>query len=112
MLQQDNPDDYVMATGENHTIREFAELSFKELDINIEWWGSGIDEIGINAETEKQIIGIDKSYYRPTEVDQLLGDPTKAKEKLGWEAKTSFQELVKIMVHADWEKVKRRGIDP
>jgi len=109
MLQQDTPEDFVLATGENHTIREFAELSFKELDINIEWQGSGIDEIGINAKTGKQIIGIDENYYRPTEVDQLLGDPTKAKKILSWEAQTSFEDLVKTMVHADWDKVKRRG---
>ena len=109
MLQQDEPEDFVMATGVNHTIREFAELAFKELDIYIEWQGNGINEIGINTQTGKQIIGIDKNYYRPTEVDQLLGDPTKAKEKLDWESKTSFKDLIKTMVHADWDKVKRRG---
>ena len=109
MLQQDEPEDFVMATGVNHTIREFAELAFKELDIYIEWQGNGINEIGINTQTGKQIIGIDKNYYRPTEVDQLLGDPTKAKEKLDWESKTSFENLIKMMVRADWDKVKRRG---
>jgi len=109
MLQQDEPEDFVMATGVNHTIREFAELAFKELDIYIEWQGNGINEIGINTQTGKQIIGIDENYYRPTEVDQLLGDPTKAKEKLDWESKTSFEDLIKMMVRADWDKVKRRG---
>ena len=109
MLQQDNPDDYVLATGENHTIREFTELSFKELDIEIDWQNSGVNEIGVDAKSGKKIIGIDKKYYRPTEVEQLLGDASKAKNELGWEPKTSFEELVKIMVHSDWEKVKKRG---
>jgi GDPmannose 4,6-dehydratase len=109
MLQQDEPDDYVMATGENHTIREFCELAFKELDIYIEWKGKGINEVGIDAKSGKQIIGIDEKYYRPTEVEQLLGDATKAKKELGWEPKTSFEELVKLMVQSDWKKVKKRG---
>ena len=109
MLQQDKPDDYILATGLNHTIREFAELTFKEFDIIIEWQGNGEDEIGIDSKTGREIIGIDEKYYRPTEVEQLLGDATKAKEKLDWEHKTSFEELVKIMANSDWEKVKRRG---
>ena len=109
MLQQDKPKDYILATGENHTIRKFCELAFKELDIQIEWKGKGEDEIGVNAQTGKQLIGIDEKYYRPTEVEQLLGDASKAKEELGWEPKISFEELVKLMIHADWEKVKKRG---
>ena len=109
MLQQNKPGDYVMATGKNHTIREFTELAFNELDMTIEWQGYGEEEIGIDSKTGKKIIGINKKYYRPTEVEQLLGDATKAKEKLGWKPKTSFKKLVKIMVHSDWEKVKRRG---
>jgi GDPmannose 4,6-dehydratase len=109
MLQQDKPDDYVMATGENHTIREFAELAFQELDIAIKWQGKGKNESGIDVKTGKKIIGIDEKYYRPTEVNQLLGDATKAKKELGWEPKTPFKELVKIMAQSDWEKVKRRG---
>ena len=109
MLQQDKPDDYVMATGENHTIREFAELVFQELDIFIDWQGSGLNEKGFDTNTGNQIIGIDKKYYRPTEVNQLLGDATKAQKELGWEPKTPFKELVKIMTQSDWEKVKRRG---
>ena len=109
MLQQDEPDDYVMATGENHTIREFAELAFQELDIAIDWQGKGLDEKGFGTNTGKQIIGIDQKYYRPTEVNQLLGDATKAKKELGWEPKTSFEELVKLMVQSDWKKVKKRG---
>jgi GDPmannose 4,6-dehydratase len=109
MLQQDKPNDYVMATGENHTIREFSELAFQELDIAIDWQGSGLDEKGFDANTGNQIIGIDKKYYRPTEVNQLLGDATKAKKELGWEPKTTFEELVKLMVQSDWKKVKKRG---
>jgi len=109
MLQQDKPDDFVLATGKNHTIREFCELAFSELGINIEWQGKGINEVGINAQSGYQVIGIDEKYYRPTEVEQLLGDATKAKEELGWEAKMPFEELVKIMVNSDWEKVKKRG---
>jgi GDPmannose 4,6-dehydratase len=109
MLQHDEPSDYIMATGENHTIREFTELAFNELDMNIEWQGCGEEEAGIDSKTGKRIIGIDEKYYRPTEVEQLLGDATKAKKELGWEPRTSFKKLVKIMVHSDWEKVKRRG---
>ena len=109
MLQQDKPEDYILATGENHTIREFAELTFKELDIYIEWQNNGKNEIGIDGQTGNKIIGIDEKYYRPIEVEQLLGDATKAKKGLGWKPKISFEELVKIMVKADWEKVKKRG---
>jgi len=109
MLQQEKPEDFILATGENHTIREFVELAFEELDMEIEWQGKGIDEIGLNAKTGKKRIAIDEKYYRPTEVDQLLGDATKAKKELGWEAKMPFEELVKIMVQSDWENVKRRG---
>ena len=109
MLQQDKPQDFVLATGENHTIREFCELTFKELDIEIEWNGIGENELGLDSKTGKKIIGIDRRYYRPTEVEQLLGDASKAKNELGWKPKTSFKELVKIMIHSDWEKVKKRG---
>jgi len=109
MLQQDKPDDYILATGKNHSIREFCELAFNELDIIIEWKGKGKNEVGINTGSGKVIIEIDEKYYRPTEVDQLLGDASKAKNELGWEAKTSFQDLIKLMVHADWKKVQNRG---
>ena len=109
MLQQEKPVDYILATGKNHAIREFVELAFEELDMEIEWQGKGIDEIGLNTKNGHKLIGIDKKYYRPTEVDQLLGDPTKAQKELGWEAKMPFEELVKIMVKSDWEKVKKRG---
>jgi GDPmannose 4,6-dehydratase len=109
MLQQDQPEDFVLATGEQHSVKEFVELSFKELDISIDWKGDKENEIGIDSTTGKIIVAVDPKYYRPTEVETLLGDPTKAKEKLAWEAKTSFNDLVKKMVISDWEKVKKRG---
>ena len=109
ILQQDKPDDFVLATGEQHSIREFVECAFKELDIHIEWQGEGENEVGMDKATGKSIVGINPQYYRPTEVDTLLGDATKAKEQLGWEATTPFTELVKKMVHSDWKKVKKRG---
>jgi GDPmannose 4,6-dehydratase len=109
MLQQDKPIDFVLATGKQHSVREFVELSFNELGIQIDWQGKCVDEIGIDQATGNAIVGINPKYYRPTEVETLLGDPSKAKEKLGWEAKTPFSELVKKMVHSDWEKVKKRG---
>ena len=109
MLQKDIPEDFVLATGEQHSVREFVELSFKELDIHIDWQGDRENEIGVDQTTGKTIVGINSKYYRPTEVDTLLGDATKAKEILGWEAKTPFSELVKMMVQSDWEKVKKRG---
>jgi len=109
MLQQDTPEDFVLATGEQHSVREFVECSFKELGIVIDWKGKNENEVGINTETGKTIIEVDPKYYRPTEVETLLGDPSKAKEILGWEAKTPFVELVKNMVQSDWKKVKKRG---
>ena len=109
ILQQDQPEDFVLATGVQHSVREFVELSFKELDISIDWKGEKENEIGVDNATGKTIVEIDPKYYRPTEVETLLGDATKAKEQLGWEAKTSFVDLVKKMTISDWEKVKRRG---
>jgi GDPmannose 4,6-dehydratase len=109
MLQKDIPEDFVLATGEQHSVREFVELSFKELDIHIDWQGDRENEIGVDQTTGKTIVGINSKYYRPTEVETLLGDASKAKEVLGWEAKTPFSELVKMMVQSDWEKVKKRG---
>jgi GDPmannose 4,6-dehydratase len=105
MLQQDEPDDYVVATGKTHSVREFAQLAFGEVGIEIEWQGKGVDEVGINRETGDVLIGIDPRYYRPTEVDILIGDPSKAKEKLGWEAKIQFRELIKMMVTEDLKKI-------
>ena len=103
MLQQDNPKDYVIATGETHTVREFVELSFKEIGIKIEWKGTGIDEKGIDSETGKILVQIDEKYFRPSEVELLWGDPSKAQKDLGWKRKISFQELVSGMVRYDLE---------
>ena len=108
MLQQEEPDDFVMATGEAHTVREFVDLAFKELDMELEWKGEGGDEKGIDRKGHIRV-EIDKRYFRPTEVDFLMGDPTKAEKKLGWKAKTKFGNLVAIMAQADWEKVQKRG---
>ena len=103
MLQQDTPDDYVCATGETNTIRDFCLKSFAEVDIQIGFQGNGIEEEGVDIVSGKTLIKIDPRYFRPTEVDLLLGDATKAKEKLGWEPKVKFNDLVKIMTKADWE---------
>lgn len=103
MLQQEKPDDYVVATGETREVREFVTLAFKEVGIDIEWKGAGIDEKGIDKATRKVLVEVDPRYFRPTEVEFLLGDPTKAKEKLGWKPKTSFYELVKSMIESDIE---------
>lgn len=108
MLQQEIGDDYVLAMNETHTVREFCELSAKELDIDLIWQGTGSDEKGIDQKTGQTIIEIDPKYFRPAEVDLLIGDPTKAQTKLGWEPKTSFQELVKIMVQSDLEAEKNK----
>ena len=107
MLQQDKPDDYILATGEMHSVREFIEAAFKEVEIEVIWKNSGIDECGVDKKTNKEIIKIDPYYYRPLEVDYLLGDPSKSKKVLGWEAKTKFKDLVSIMVKSDLEKIKQ-----
>jgi GDPmannose 4,6-dehydratase len=109
MLQADKPNDYVLATGEAHTVREFVEESFGVLGEEIEWKGKGENEKGILKSTGNVVVEVNPHYFRPTEVEYLLGDPTKAKKELGWIPKVTFKELVKIMVNADWEKVKRRG---
>ncbi|MBI1888708.1 MAG: GDP-mannose 4,6-dehydratase, partial [Candidatus Spechtbacteria bacterium] len=98
MLQQKTPKDYVIATGETHTVKEFAELAFKELGIHIAWRGKGINEKGVNQQNGKTIIVIDPYYFRPTEVDSLVGDYSKAKKELHWSPKTTFAQLVKLMV--------------
>jgi GDPmannose 4,6-dehydratase len=107
MLQQDAPDDYVIATGEQHSVREFIELTARELGIAIQWEGQGVDERGINAANGKTIVAVDPHYFRPTEVDTLLGDPAKAKSNLGWEPRISFEALVQEMVQSDLEEAKR-----
>ena len=107
MLQQDNPEDFVIATGVQHSVREFVELAFKEVSINIKWVGKGINEKGVDAETGNIIVEIDPNYYRPTEVDTLLGNPEKAKTKLKWNpSETSFESLVELMVTSDLKKEK------
>jgi GDPmannose 4,6-dehydratase len=103
MLQQDEPKDYVIATGETHTVREFVELSFKEVGIDIRWQGSGISEKGIDKSTGKIRVEVDERYFRPAEVEILLGDPSRAEKDLGWKRKVSFQELVSDMVKYDLE---------
>ena len=108
MLQHDTPEDFVIATGETHTVREFTTLAFKEVGIEIEWQGKGLDEKGIDKSTGKVLIEVDPKYFRPTEVEMLLGDPKKAKTLLGWSpTQTSFKELVKIMVKSDMKLVER-----
>jgi len=101
MLQQNQPDDYVIATGKQHSVREFIELAAKEVDISIRWEGRGLKEKGIDAEKGSEIVCIDPRYFRPTEVDTLLGDSSKARNQLGWKPKTTFEELVKEMVAMD-----------
>lgn len=108
ILQANEPDDYVLATNETHSIREFVEETFKVLGDEIIWEGTGIGETGILKSSGKAVVSIDPKYFRPTEVDLLIGDPAKAKEKLGWEPKVTFKQLVKIMVESDFEKAKRR----
>ncbi|MCX7985261.1 MAG: GDP-mannose 4,6-dehydratase [Bacteroidetes bacterium] len=109
MLQQPEPDDYVLATGETHSVREFASEVFRTLDMDLVWEGEGISEKGIRKSDGKIVVEVDPRYFRPTEVDLLIGNPAKAKEKLGWEAKTRFRELAEIMAKADYDKVKKRG---
>lgn len=107
MLQQDKPDDFVIATGEQHSVREFVELAFKHNGISMKWQGSGIDEIGIDTKTNKVIVSINPKFFRPTEVTSLCGDSTKAKTILGWNPlKTNFNELVSIMAESDKKKVE------
>jgi GDPmannose 4,6-dehydratase len=109
ILQHSKAEDFVLATGETHSVREFIELAFKEIGIDVVWKGKGANEIGKDNKTGNVLVEIDKTYFRPTEVDLLIGDPTKAKKKLGWKPKTTFEELVKIMVKADCDSVKKKG---
>jgi len=109
ILQQDDPDDFVCATNETHTVREFIDLTFKQLDMELEFQGEGVNEVGIEKKTGKVRVKIDPKYFRPTEVDLLIGDYAKAKEKLGWEPKTRFADLVKIMTEADWKLAQKEA---
>ena len=106
MLQQDEPDDYVLATGRTTSVRRFVELAFAEVGIGIEWRGKGLEEKGHNAETGTELIEIDPRYFRPAEVDLLIGDPSKAREKLGWQHETTLEDLVKEMVASDLATMK------
>ena len=105
MLQQDQAEDFVIATGEQHSVREFVELAAAELDMDIHWQGSGVDEVGVD-DKGNVVVRVDPVYFRPTEVETLLGDPTKAKEKLGWFPRTGFHELVKEMALSDFDQAK------
>ncbi len=107
ILQADTPDDFVLATGETRTVREFVEIAFKEVGRTIEWRGKGVEETGIDKKTGKTIVCIDPQYFRPTEVDLLIGDASKAHKKLGWKPQTSFAELVKQMVAGDLDIARR-----
>lgn len=108
ILQHEKPEDFVIATGEMHTVREFTTLAFKHVGIELEWIGEGVDEKGIDKATGKVLVAVDPKFFRPAEVEQLLGDPTKAKTLLGWNpTNTSFKELVRIMVEADMKKAEK-----
>jgi len=109
ILQQPVADDYVLATGEMHAVREFVELSFSHIGRTIVWRGEGVDEVGIDAKTGTELVAIDPRYFRPTEVDELLGDATKARTKLGWSPKTAFKDLVREMVEADVALIDRES---
>jgi GDPmannose 4,6-dehydratase len=109
MLQHDTPEDFVIATGETHTVREFVEAAFKHVDVDVEWQGEGVDEKGIDKNTGKILVEVDPKYFRPTEVDLLIGDPSKAKQELGWEPEFKFKELVQLMVQSDLEAIEKHG---
>jgi GDPmannose 4,6-dehydratase len=109
ILQQPEPDDYVLATGEEHSVREFVEKAFACVGRNIEWRGADLAEQGVDARDGRVLIEIDAHYFRPTETDALLGDPSKARQKLGWHHKISFNELVREMVDADLKEMRRDG---
>jgi len=108
MLQQDEPEEFVIATGETHSVREFCDEAFREVGIQLEWQGSGIDEKGIDRDTGRVIIEVDARYFRPTEVELLIGDASKAREKLGWKPRVTFYELVRMMAKADFEAAQKQ----
>ena len=115
ILQADTPDDFVLATGETRSVREFVELAFKEVGRSLEWRGKGVEETGIDKKSGKTLVRIDPQYFRPTEVDLLIGDASKAHQKLGWKPQTSFADLVKQMVAGDLAIARREvanGKDP
>ena len=108
MLQQDKPDDYVIATGENHSVREFVEEAFRLVGINIAWQDKGVEEKGVDEKTGRVLVEIDPRYFRPMEVKAPRGDASKAKEVLDWKPKTSFKEIVRVMLVSD---LKRHGVN-
>jgi GDPmannose 4,6-dehydratase len=110
MLQQDKPEDFVIATGEQHSVREFVAAAGAELGMRIEWQGHGVDEVGLDAKTGRTVVKVDPRYFRPTEVETLLGDPTKARTLLGWKPEHSFQDLVREMVASDLEIARRDAL--
>ncbi len=110
MLQQQNPEDFVISSGETHSVREFVEVAARVVGMNIEWSGEGLKEVGVDVNTGKTIVSVDKRYFRPTEVDCLLGDARKAKEKLGWQTRISFIDLVKEMMEHDLNQVKKEEL--
>jgi GDPmannose 4,6-dehydratase len=109
ILQQDEPDDYVLATGETHSVREFVELAFAQVGRKITWRGRGVDEQGIDARGGEVLVAVDPRYFRPTEVDWLLGDPSKARQRLGWHHKIGFADLVREMVESDLALLETEG---
>jgi len=109
MLQQDKPDDYVIATGKTYSVKDFVESAFAEIGVKIKWSGSGVDERGVDSSTGKVRVEVDPEFFRPAEVDLLIGDCSKAKEKLGWEPKVDLKELVGMMVRHDMEELSRAG---
>ena len=111
ILQADAPDDFVLATGETRSVREFVHLAFAEVGRRIEWRGKGVDETGVDVRSGKTVVRIDPVYFRPTEVDLLIGDASKARDQLGWKPRTSFVQLVKEMVASDLEQTRREVAD-
>ena len=107
IVQHDEPDDFVLATGETHSVRSFVEAAFKNAGIEIEWRGNGVDEVGIDPKSGNEIVLVDPRYFRPTEVDLLIGDASKAKSKLGWSATTSLEDMVAEMMQSDIALLKR-----
>ncbi|HEX4069152.1 MAG TPA: GDP-mannose 4,6-dehydratase [Candidatus Babeliales bacterium] len=108
ILQQDVPDDFVISSGESHSVREFVELAFAEIGINIVWKGKGLEEIGYDQETGRELVFVDQRYFRPAEVDLLIGDSSKARNVLGWKAKTTFKQLVKEMIEHELKYVEKK----
>jgi GDPmannose 4,6-dehydratase len=107
MLQQEQPDDYVLATGESHAVREFVERAFAEIGVPIEWKGKGVSEKGIDAKSGRTLVEVDERYFRPTEVEHLCGDASKAHQRLGWRHETDFEALVSEMVREDLVAIQR-----